>query len=152
MTIKKNSMVSIDMTLSDENGNIIEENDQELIYLHGGYGHLFEKLEEKLEGKRIGDTFTVKLTPSEAFGDFSEDLISKELLSDLPEDVEVGMEMDGEEEDVIYTVLEIDKTHALVDGNHPYAGYTLIAEGKVLEIEHLDDATVQKVLEDDHHH
>jgi FKBP-type peptidyl-prolyl cis-trans isomerase SlyD len=152
MKIQKNAMVSIELTLSDENGNVIEENDEALIYLHGGYGHLFQKLEDVLEGKGIGEKFNVKLTPSEAFGEFREDLISKELLTDLPEDVEVGMEMDGEEEGIIYVVLEIDESHALVDGNHPYAGHTLIAKGQVLEIEYLDDATVAKVLEDEHHH
>ncbi|HHD81660.1 MAG TPA: peptidylprolyl isomerase [Campylobacterales bacterium] len=152
MKIQKNAMVSIELTLRDENGNVIEANDEALIYLHGGHGHLFQKLEDELEGKFVGDSFNVKLMPSEAFGEFRDDLVSKELLSDLPEDVEVGMEMDGEEEGIIYVVLEIDETHALVDGNHPYAGYTLNAEGKILEIEQLDEATAQKVLEDEHHH
>lgn len=151
MKIQKNAMVSIELTLSDENGNVIEENDEELLYLHGGYGHLFQKLEDALEGKEIGDTFSVKLAPSEAFGEIREDLISQELLSDLPEDIEVGMEMDGEEEGIIYRILEIGETHAHVDGNHHYAGYSFIAEGKVLEIEYLDDATVARVLEDYHH-
>jgi len=151
MKIQKNAMVSIELTLSDENGNVIEENDEELLYLHGGYGHLFPKLEESLEGKVIGESFKVMLTPSEAFGEIREELISQELLSDLPEDLEVGMELDGEEEGVIYRVLEIGDTHAHVDGNHHYAGYGFIAEGKVLEIEYLDEPTVSRVLEDYHH-
>jgi FKBP-type peptidyl-prolyl cis-trans isomerase SlyD len=151
MKIQKNAMVSIELTLSDENGNVIEENDEELLYLHGGYGHLFQKLEDELEGKEIGDTFSVKLAPSEAFGEIREDLVTQELLSDLPEEIEVGMEMDGEEEGIIYRVLEIGETHARVDGNHHYAGYAFIAEGKVMEIEYLDDATVTRVLEDYHH-
>ena len=152
MNIKKNAMVSISMNLSDENGNMIEDNNEEIIYLHGGYGHLFKKLEEELEGKSIGDNFNIKLNAAEAFGEFDEELVSRELLSDLPEDVEVGMELDGEVEGVIFKVLELDKTHALIDGNHPYAGLPLIAKGSVLEIEYLNEATVEKVLEDDHHH
>ncbi|CAA6815534.1 MAG: FKBP-type peptidyl-prolyl cis-trans isomerase SlyD (EC [uncultured Sulfurovum sp.] len=152
MKIQKNAMVSISMTLKDENGNIIENNDQEIIYLHGGYGHLFTKLEEALEGRSIGDAFNINLSPVEAFGEFNEELVSKELLSDLPEDLEVGMELDGEVEGVIFSVLEMDETHALVDGNHPYAGFSLVAEGKVLEIEYLDDETVTQILEDEHQH
>ena len=140
------------MTFKDENGNIIENNDEEIIYLHGGYGHLFAKLEEGLEGKTIGDTFNINLTPAEAFGEFNEELVSKERITDLPEDLEVGMELDGGLEGVIFSVLEIDDTHALIDGNHPYAGFSLVAEGKVLEIEYLDDETIAKVLEDDHQH
>ncbi|CAA6820008.1 MAG: FKBP-type peptidyl-prolyl cis-trans isomerase SlyD (EC [uncultured Sulfurovum sp.] len=151
MNIKKNAMVSISMTLSDDNGNIIEDNEEEIIYLHGGYGHLFQKLEEELEGKTIGDAFTVNLKPSEAFGEFNEDLVSKEMLSDLPDDIEVGMELDGDLDGVIFNVLEVDETHALIDGNHPYAGFHLIATGNILEIEHLDDETIAKVLEEEHH-
>lgn len=151
MKIQKNAMVSILMKLNDEDGNVIEEND-EIIYLHGGYGHLFKKLEEALEGKSVGDTFTVALTPAEAFGAFDEALISRELLSDLPEDVVVGMELDGEMDGVIYEVLEIDDTHALLDGNHPYAGVAIVASGNIVEIEYLDDETVAKVLAEDHHH
>lgn len=152
VNIQKNTMVSVSMVLKDENGNVIENNDEEIIYLHGGYGHMFQKIEDELESKTIGDTFNIKLSPTEAFGEFDESLVSKELLSDLPKDVEVGMELDGEVEGVIFSVLEMDETHALVDGNHPYAGYTLIADGKVLEIEHLDDETVTKILEDEHEH
>jgi FKBP-type peptidyl-prolyl cis-trans isomerase SlyD len=44
MTIKKNALVSLSLTLSDENGNAIEENDEDIIYLHGGYGQIFKKL------------------------------------------------------------------------------------------------------------
>lgn len=152
VNIQKNTMVSVSMVLKDENRNVIENNDEKIIYLHGGYGHMFQKIEDELEGKTIGDTFNINLSPAEAFGEFDESLVSKELLSDLPEDVEVGMELDGNVEGVIFAVLEMDETHALVDGNHPYAGYALIADGKVLEIEHLDDETVTKILEDEHHH
>jgi len=152
VNIQKNTMVSVSMVLKDENENVIENNDEEIIYLHGGYGHMFQKIEDELEGKNIGDTFNIKLSPAEAFGEFDESLVSKELLSDLPEDVEVGMELDGNVEGVIFAVLEMDETHALVDGNHPYAGHTFIAEGKVLEMEQLDDETVNKILKDEHQH
>jgi FKBP-type peptidyl-prolyl cis-trans isomerase SlyD len=148
--IKKDAMVEISLTLSDENGTILEENDETIIYLHGGYGHLFAKLEEELEGKEVGYKYNLKLEPIDAFGEFREDLVSRELLSDLPEDVEVGMELDGEEEGIIYSVLELSETDALIDGNHPYAGYTLIAQGEVLEIEYIDEETVAKVLADEH--
>jgi len=152
MKIKKNALVSIQMTLRDEDGNIIENNEEEIIYLHGGYGHLFPKLEDALENKTIGDTFSVKLSAFESFGEFKEDLISRELLSDLPEDVEIGMELDGGVDGVIFQVVKIDKTHALIDGNHPYAGVTMLADGEVLEIEYLNDEAIIKILEDEHHH
>ena len=152
MQIKKDALVSIAIELQDENGNIIEENDQEVIYLHGGYGHLFQKLEEALEGKKIGDRFCVELAACEAFGEFDEALVLRESLDDLPPEVALGMELDAEEEGVVYRVVELDATHALVDGNHPYAGVSMIAKGEVREIEYLSPEAIEEILKDDYHH
>ena len=152
MTIQKNALVSLELVLRDEQGRVIEENNEEIIYLHGGYGHLFAKLEEALEGKRVGDVFSVSLSPSEAFGEFNESLVFREILSDLPSDIAVGMELDSDEDDIIYHVLEIDETHALIDGNHTYAGVPLVAEGVVLEIEYASDEVIQEILKEHHHH
>jgi FKBP-type peptidyl-prolyl cis-trans isomerase SlyD len=152
MKIKKDTLVSISMTLSDENNNLIEENKDNIIYLHGGYGHIFRKLEEELMGKEIGYKFNIKLLASEAFGEIREDLISQEPLDELPSDIVVGMELDGEVDGVIYQVIEIGDTHALIDGNSPYAGMDMIAKGEVLEIEHLSPEAVAAVLEDAHEH
>lgn len=152
MHIKKDALVSIDLELQDENGNTIEENDQEVIYLHGGYGHLFQKLEEALEGKKVGDRFCVKLAASEAFGEFREELVLRESLEDLPPEVSLGMELDGEEEGVVFRVVELDATHALVDGNHPYAGVPMIAKGEVREIEYLSPEAIGEILKEEHHH
>lgn len=152
MTIQKNALVSLELVLRDEQGRVIEENNEEIIYLHGGYGHLFLKLEEGLEGKKVGDRFSITLSPSEAFGEFNEALVFRELLSDLPSDITVGMELDSDEDDIIYHVLEIDETHALIDGNHTYAGVPLVAEGVVLEIEYASDEVIEEILKENHHH
>jgi len=152
MTIQKNALVSLELVLSDEHGRVIEENDEEIIYLHGGYGYLFQKLEEGLESKKVGDSFSIALSPSEAFGEFNEALVFRELLSDLPSDIAVGMELDSDEDDIIYHVLEIDETHALIDGNHTYAGVPLVAEGVVLEIEPASDEAIEEILHGHHHH
>lgn len=152
MTVQKNTLVSLELVLRNEQGKVIEENGEEIIYLHGGYGHLFAKLEEELEGKRVGDTFSVSLSPSNAFGEFNQALIFRELLSDLPSDIAVGMELDSDEDDIIYHVLEIDETHALIDGNHTYAGVPLVAAGVVLEIEYASDDAIEEILKENHHH
>jgi FKBP-type peptidyl-prolyl cis-trans isomerase SlyD len=155
MTIKKNALVSLSLMLSDENGNAIEENDEDIIYLHGGYGQIFKKLKDELEGKNIGDKFSVALSASEAFGEFREDLVLRDLLSDMPQDVEVGMELeglvDGVLEGVVFQVVEMDDTYALLDGNHPYAGVPMIATGEVLEIEYLSDEAIEKILQHEEH-
>jgi len=98
--IKKNTLVSMSIKLEDEKGNIVDESD-ELIYLHGGYNQIFQKLENELEGKKVGNSFHVALTPAEAFGEYDESLVIKELLEDLPEDISIGAELDGEVEKIL---------------------------------------------------
>lgn len=41
---------------------------KKLMYLHGSYGQVFQKLEESLELKEVGDTFSITLEPVDAFG------------------------------------------------------------------------------------
>lgn len=151
LKIKNNSLVSMSIKLEDENKNIVDESD-ELIYVHGGYNQIFQKLEDELEGKKVGDTFHVALTPAQAFGEYKESLVLKELLEDLPEDICVGMELEGEEEDVVFVVESIDEKHAILNANHELAGIALIASGEILEIEHLLDEAVEEILKAQHRH
>ncbi|MCA3806735.1 MAG: peptidylprolyl isomerase, partial [Burkholderia sp.] len=37
MKIAKNTVVSVTYKLSDAQGNLIEESDEPMVYLHGGY-------------------------------------------------------------------------------------------------------------------
>ena len=151
LKIKNNSLVSMSIRLEDENRNIIDESD-ELIYIHGGYNQIFQKLENELDDKKVGDIFNIVLTPAEAFGEYKESLVLKELLEDLPDDISVGMELDGEEEGVIFVVESIDEKYAIINANHELAGVSLIASGEILEIEHLSDEAVKKILKSQHHH
>ena len=148
---KKNTLVSMLIKLEDEEGNIIDDS-EELMYLHGGYNQIFKKLEDELEGKKAGDTFHVVLTPAEAYGEYDEALHVKELLEDLPEDITVGTELDGEEEGIVYVVESIEKKHAILDANHELAGIPLVASGKILEIEQLSDEAAEELLEGEHQH
>ncbi len=156
MLATKNCIVTIDYHINDTEGNLLHEQTESLSYLHGGYGQLFNGVEEALEGKKVGDTFKVALSSDEAFGEYDPELLVTENISDLPADIHVGMEIDGYMEDdsedvIIYTVKEIKGKKAIMDGNHPLAGMDLIFEGTVLDIHEADAKTIQEVLEDDTH-
>ncbi|MFA5233430.1 MAG: peptidylprolyl isomerase [Sulfurimonas sp.] len=148
--IKKNTLVSMLIKLEDEEGNIIDES-EEFMYLHGGYNQIFQKLEEEFEGKTAGYAFHVTLTPAAAYGEYDESLVLKEVLKDLPEDIAVGTELDGEEEGVIYVVESIDEEYATLNANHELAGISLVASGKILEIEQLSDEAAEELLEAEEH-
>src|SRR3954467_5828877 len=67
MKIQKDAVVSVRVEIVDEAGNGPPA--QDLDYLHGGYGHLFPKVEEALSGLEPGASTSVKLAPTEGFGD-----------------------------------------------------------------------------------
>lgn len=148
-TITKNTLVVLHIILKNEDGDIIADR-EELTYLHGGYHQIFPKLEEILEGKTSGDVFELKLTPVEAFGEMDESLVVKELLENLPEDISIGSELDGED-GVIYVVESIEEDYAILNANHELAGISLIASGEVLELEQLTDKAVEKILKEEDH-
>lgn len=162
MKITKNILVHIDYSLKDENDFHLNPDEEELIYLHGGYGHVFAKLEEHLEGKEAGDSFKVTLTPDEAFGPYKEELVVLESLSLLPEDIFIGMELESVDEEsgevLIYAVSNLEGENALLNANHPLAGKTLTFEGVITELEELTQEGVNEILahdaehEHDHHH
>lgn len=157
MTIKKDCIVTIDYQINDTEGNLLHEEEEALVYLHGDYGHIFPTVEKALEGKRIGESFKVTLSAEKAFGEYDPSLVITEALSELPVEVSVGMELDGYfEEDsddvIIYTVSEIDGDHATLDGNHPLAGMDLIFEGTVLDIHEATPEEIKEVQEFHHQH
>ena len=149
--ITKNTLVSISLKLEDQSGNILDESD-EVMYLHGGYEQIFKKLEAELEGKKVGDSFDLLLTPSEAFGEYNATLEVKESLEDLPEDLTVGMELEGDDKEVVFVVESIEDGYAVLNANHELAGIPLRVSGEVLELEHLNDEGVQEILSMQHEH
>ena len=148
-TIRKNTLVVLHILLKNEAGDIIADR-EELTYLHGGYNQIFPKLEELLEGKTTGDIFELKLTPVEAFGEIDESLVVKELLENLPEDISIGLELDGED-GVMYVVENIEEDYAILNANHELAGISLIASGEVLQIEQHTDKAIEEILNEEKH-
>ena len=131
MKIAKNTVVTVEYSLADTLGNLIEEGQEPMVYLHGGYENTLPKIEEALEGKAVGFNETIQVEPEDAFGDYDAELVKVEERSRLPSPIEVGMQFEGtpeESEDgesVIFTVTEIAEDKVVLDGNHPLAGIAL---------------------------
>ncbi len=130
MHIAKNTVVSLDVELSDIWGNTIQRSAQPVQYLHGGYGNIFPAAEAALEGKGVKDRVEVRLEPEEAFGDYDENLLRVEPRSRFPEALEIGMRFEGtaaggDDEDLIFTVTDIAEDKVVLDANHPLAGMAI---------------------------
>ncbi|MFZ6722977.1 FKBP-type peptidyl-prolyl cis-trans isomerase [Undibacterium sp. Ji49W] len=137
MKIGKNSVVTARYTLKDAQDNLIEEGQEPMVYLHGGYDNVFPKIEEALEGKEKGFSATIQLNPEDAFGDYDAELVKVEPRERFPSPLEVGMQFEGMPEDSeesagaddgdahIFTVTDIADDKVVLDGNHPLAGIAL---------------------------
>ena len=138
MEITKNTVVTLEYTVKDPEGSLIDDGHHPLVYLHGGYEGIFAVIEEALQGKKVGDNLKVKLLPEDAFGEFDEELVLVEDASMFPDNIEVGMSFErvaeeGEEE-IVYRITDIADGKVVVDGNHPRAGTALIFDLTVKEV------------------
>lgn len=159
MQIAKDTIVTLDYKVTDPDGNVIDEGARPLVYLHGGYDGIFATLEEALHGKNTGDKLELKLQPEEAFGDYDESLLRVESLSMFHEGIEVGMQFERAseegEDDMVYTITDIEGDKVVVDGNHPLAGTALVFSCTISAVR---PATAEEVTHghahgpDDHHH
>lgn len=132
MKIAKDTVVTVHYKLSDAQDNLIEEGQEPMVYLHGGYENTLPKIEEALEGKEAGFVTTIQVEPEDAFGEYDPGLIKIEPRNRLPEPVEMGMQFEGTpegdvetDETVIFTVTDIADDKVVLDGNHPLAGMAL---------------------------
>lgn len=139
MLISDPCVVSLTWTLTDAQGQPIDELDEPLEFFYGG-DDLLPKLEEAIAGKEAGFETHLHLEPEHAFGDYDASLVCFEDRALFPEGLQEGMQFDGLPEgaqsvgmrpDAIYTVTEVFPSHVVLDGNHPLAGVGLRLQVKV---------------------
>ncbi len=153
MRITQNKVVSMQVQISDVNGEILDssEPDEDWCILIGS-GTLPDGLEKAMEGQEVGAAITVTLTPAEGYGERDESKIQTVPRSDLDDDsdIEVGDQLEAETDDgwEFFTVLSMDADTITVDPNHELAGKTLKFELKISEVR---DATPEE-LEHGHAH
>jgi FKBP-type peptidyl-prolyl cis-trans isomerase SlyD len=134
-------VVTIDYTLKNNKGEIIDSSEKSgtLTYLHG-FKNIIEGLEEALEGKNAGDSFSVSVSPDKGYG-----LRDSNMVFTVPADnfknvegdaLKPGMEFETVINDApcILTVLEAKGNKVKVDANHPLAGKPLFFDVKVIDI------------------
>ena len=139
MDIKKDKVVTIDYSLRDAAGKLLDSSDgsEPLIYLHGN-DNIIPGLEKHLEGKTVGDKVVCVVPAAEGYGERDESLVLKVSKKDFGDNVEVtpGMQFEahGEDGSQIVTVVNVAGEEVTIDANHPLAGETLHFDVKVLNV------------------
>src|SRR5690606_11893877 len=155
MQASKDKVVTIEYTLTDDEGDVLDssETDGALVYLHGA-GEIIPGLEDAIAGKSVGEQFQVIVPPDRGYGEYDEALIQeidRSNFGEMQDEIEVGMEFEAEDEDgvpYVVAIVEIGDETVTVDGNHELAGMTLHFDVTVADIR---DATPEE-LEHGHAH
>ena len=144
MTIAENKVVTIDYTLTDNSGDVIDQSvDGGFSYLHGAE-NIIPGLEQRLAGKSVGESLTVTIPPEEAYGlrdDALKQVVPKEAF-DTQDEIEVGQQFHAQSPDdkpMVITVVAVEDTQITIDGNHPLAGVDLNFEVKIIDIRDASD-------------
>jgi FKBP-type peptidyl-prolyl cis-trans isomerase SlyD len=136
--VSDGTVVSFTYSIQDESGEIVEQSDLPISYVHGGKHDLFEKIEQALDGCVVGDSVKVPLTPEEGFGQHDESLTYTDDIDNVPPEFRrIGAEvemMNDAGEARKFTVTHIGDGKLTVDGNHPLAGKVITFNIKVVEI------------------
>ena len=148
MRIESGRVVRLAYELKDCDGETLEEEGAQLEYLHGGFGGIFPKVEQALEGKEAGHEVSLTLEPEDAFGEYDAELLRVEPRNRFPEGIEIGMRFEGvpgerEDEALIYTVTDVTPDKVVVDGNHPLAGERLWFRAKVSGVRKATDEELE---------
>ncbi len=144
--IKTGKYVSLTYTIADWEGNLLEQNDIPVNYVHGGETELIGGMDRAVVGKGPGDRVEMLVSPEDGFGPHDPDLTFTDDLANVPPQfrhlgAEVQMQNEAGETQTFY-VTKIEDEKLTVDGNHPLAGKTLKVQVKILEVR---DATIEDV-------
>jgi len=126
MQITSGKVVAIDYTLTDDKKQTLDtsEGGEPLTYLHGNDQIIFG-LEKALNGKKAGDSFSVRIEPEEGYGvrdDSKLMTVPRSKVQGVP-NLKEGMQLQAGKQ--VVTVTKIAGDEITLDGNHPLAGEVL---------------------------
>lgn len=137
--IKEGSIVSIEYTLTDDTGKVIDTNvGKEPLTFVQGAGQIVKGLEQALNGMKVGDEKKVQVKPEDGYGLPNEKAfqeVPREMIP--PEAQKAGAMLMTKSQDgrtVPIRVHEVKEKTVVVDFNHPLAGKTLNFDVKIKDI------------------
>lgn len=147
MKVTSNSVVSLDYTLKNNAGVVIDSSKghSPLVYLHG-VGGLIPGLENEIEGMKKGQAKTVVVQPEHGYGEKSDELLYVVPKSGFQgeEEMQVGMqvELDSDNGPALAFISKIDGEDITLDLNHPLAGEVLTFDISVVDVR---EATAEEI-------
>ncbi len=139
MQIAENRVVTLNYTLKDNEGNIIDSaDDGSFAYLHGA-ANIIPGLEHALQGKSAGEELSVTIEPEQGYGERNENMtqVVPRKMFETDDEIKIGMQFHAESPDgqpMTVTVIDVNDDEVTIDGNHPLAGTVLNFDLQILDI------------------
>ena len=149
--VTKNKYVEFTYSITNAEGQIIEQVEVPVNYVHGVKMGLWPKLEAALENKKINDQVNVSFEPGEVFGEVDQDLIFEDEIKNVPEEYrELGkiVEFQSDSGDVKpFRVTEITDTKIILDGNHPLSNVKINFNVNIIDIRNATETEINALNE-----
>jgi len=147
--VRPGKYVSLTYSITDQAGNILEQTDLPVGYIHGGQTELIGGIDAAVSGKCAGDQVDLVLGPGDGFGPHDPDLTFTDAIDNVPPEfrflgAEVQMQNDQGDVKTFY-VTRIGGGTLTVDGNHPLAGKALRVHVRIREVR---DPTADELSQD----
>jgi FKBP-type peptidyl-prolyl cis-trans isomerase SlpA len=138
--VQNGDTVKVNYTGRLEDGTIFDSSmveGREPLTAKLGEGMLIKGFENGLMEMTIGESKTVEIDPTNAYGEYNEEAIQEVPKTNMPGEVEVGMGLQSNTEFgvVNFVVKEVKEETVVLDGNHPLAGQKLIFDLELVEIQ-----------------
>ena len=140
MQVENNKVVSFHYLLSEVDGAALEQTDraQPAIYLHG-HNNILPAMEKAFTGKAAGDSFSIELSPAEAYGEHQSDRQQRVPIKHLvraKQKLHKGqvVQVNSAEGAFDARITKVGKFNVDIDLNHPLAGMSLRFDIEVVDI------------------
>lgn len=135
--IKDGSVVKVHYTGRLEDGTEFDSSLQrEPLEFTLGKGELIRGFERAVSEMSVGEKKTIKIVPEDGYGPVHENMIVTVPKSNVPQDVQVGAQLqaDGGGSPITFVVRQINEDSVILDANHPLAGKTILFELEIVGV------------------
>ncbi|MFT4553943.1 MAG: peptidylprolyl isomerase [Chlamydiales bacterium] len=134
--IKEGDQITINYTGKYEDGSIFDSTEETGPFtFEVGGENVINGINDAVVGMTAGEKKSVEVGPTNAFGDYRDDLIMQVPKENFPEEVNEGDLLRDSETGAQWLVQKVNDDHIVVDGNHPLAGKKLFFEIEVVSVD-----------------
>lgn len=146
-TVVENCVVSMNYTLTDEQGNILDASQGEPLEYLQGHQNIIPGLEKALTGLGIGEKKKVEVPPQDGYGDYNPALkftVTKEQFGGQTPDMGSMVQLSSTQgQSFVAEVISVEQDNITLDANHPLAGKTLFFDVEIMDVRSASDEELQ---------